>query len=595
MAHSKRRETWALYAVVSCLMLMGKASLLHAKVWPIAASEKLESEAQEALLLAEPGDTVLLPAGRFVMNQELSITKPSITLKGQGMEQTRLVYGAEAGGAQAIISYADASSIEDLAIEDHPGDGVKIIGAKGASIRRVKVEWTKRGSKSNGAYGLYPVESSNILLEDNVVIGASDSGIYVGQSHDIIVRRNQVEYNVAGIEIENSQRADVYDNTATHNTGGILVFNLPNLMVQGGKGTRIFQNSIQNNNFENFAPKGNSVATVPQGTGILILSNDDIEIFKNTIIDHNTTSIAIASYSITVRAIENANFDAVVTHISIHDNIFRKAGGLAFIGANPLGLLAAALSLPYKIPHITYDGIGESDGKGGFKAAQLSGRDRICISANDYDGSHNAYFGNMQLWTRRWWSPIPGSMNRDLAPHSCSHPPLPAVNLPENPPVLTIDSDKPSQETIMRLCEASPEGINWNALHVDCPLLSQYNLFADPHNPLSQPREGGFTYDLNTPLFSDYASKDRVLFLAPGTSATYQANAPLDLPIGTVIAKTFYFPSDLRDKNSSKHIVETRLLIHRAKSWQALSYQWNSSDGTAKLIRGGTAVPLAWI
>ena len=89
----------------------------------------------------------------------------------------------------------------------------------------------------NGAYGIYPVQSSHILIDSSVAIGAADAGIYVGQSSQIIVRNSRAEYNVAGIEIENSTFADVYDNVATNNTGGILVFDLPNLEIQGGQGT----------------------------------------------------------------------------------------------------------------------------------------------------------------------------------------------------------------------------------------------------------------------------------------------------------------------------------------------------------------------
>jgi parallel beta-helix repeat protein len=86
------------------------------------------------------------------------------------------------------------------------------------------------------------------------VRGASDAGIYVGQSSNIIVRNSIVEYNVAGIEIENSSGADVYGNIARNNTGGVLVFDLPDLPVSGGNSTRIFANQILANNTRNFAP-----------------------------------------------------------------------------------------------------------------------------------------------------------------------------------------------------------------------------------------------------------------------------------------------------------------------------------------------------
>ena len=72
------------------------------------------------------------------------------------------------------------------------------------------------------------------LIDSSVAIGAADAGIYVGQSAKSLCAI-RAEYNVAGIEIENSTFADVYDNVATNNTGGILVFDLPNLQVQGGQ------------------------------------------------------------------------------------------------------------------------------------------------------------------------------------------------------------------------------------------------------------------------------------------------------------------------------------------------------------------------
>ena len=84
--------------------------------------------------------------------------------------------------------------------------------------------------------------TADVLVEGCVVSGAKDAGIYVGQSRDIIVRNNEVFHNVAGIEIENSTGADVYGNTAAGNTGGILVFNMPNLPVPGSK-TRVFKNA----------------------------------------------------------------------------------------------------------------------------------------------------------------------------------------------------------------------------------------------------------------------------------------------------------------------------------------------------------------
>ena len=135
---------------------------------------------------------------------------------------------------------------------------------------------------TNGAYGVYPVESKNVLIDGVTVSGASDAGIYVGQSDNIIVRNSRAEYNVAGIEIENSTNADVHDNVATHNAGGILVFDLPDLPKIGGHSTRIFNNQIVENDTPNFAPPGNIVANVPTGSGVMLMANKNVHVFGNT-------------------------------------------------------------------------------------------------------------------------------------------------------------------------------------------------------------------------------------------------------------------------------------------------------------------------
>ena len=164
------------------------------------------------------------------------------------------------------------------------------------------------------------------------------------------MRRNRAEFNVAGIEIENSINADVENNTATNNTGGLLVFNLPDLPVQGGSFTRVFENQVYGNNTDNFAPKGNIVAKVPTGTGIMIMSTHDIEIFKNTLKDNETSNVSLVSYLTTGNPLKDPKYDPFVESIWIHDNSI--TGG----GHKPAGRaaeLASVLGSP--VPSIIYD------------------------------------------------------------------------------------------------------------------------------------------------------------------------------------------------------------------------------------------------
>ena len=114
--------------------------------------------------------------------------------------------------------------------------------------------------------------------------------------------------NVAGIEIENSIGADVYDNTAVNNTGGILIFDMPSLSLYGSK-TRVFNNRVISNNLDNFAPAENVVGLTPAGTGIMVLSTDQVEIFGNEIKDNQTAGIIITNYGVTDKPIDDKKYD----------------------------------------------------------------------------------------------------------------------------------------------------------------------------------------------------------------------------------------------------------------------------------------------
>jgi parallel beta-helix repeat protein len=313
-------------------------------------------QAQAALIDARPGDVIELGAGRFDCRATLSLDVSKVTIRGQGPDRTILAFrdqGAGTGGEGLLVTSKEDVTIEGLAVEDARGDAIKVQGTRRIIVRNVRAEWTGGAKESNGSYGLYPVLCRDVLIEDCTAIGASDAGIYVGQSENIVVRRNAARQNVAGIEIENSTRADVSDNLATDNAGGILVFALPDLPKKDGRICRIFGNRVLANNHENFAPKGNTVATVPPGTGIMIMAHDQVEVFDNTVEGNRTAGLSIVSYLITGKPIQDEQYDPFCEAVSVHDNRF------AANGAEPAGelggLLARALGTP--LPDILYDGV----------------------------------------------------------------------------------------------------------------------------------------------------------------------------------------------------------------------------------------------
>lgn len=375
-----------------------------------AYQEKLMTQ----LIEAKAGDVIEIPAGTFHFNRGLTLSADGVTIRGQSMDKTILSFANQVQGAEGLFVGANDFTIEDLAIEDAKGDGLKINDGKNIVIRRVRVEWTGGPATENGAYGIYPVQTENTLIDGSVAIGASDAGIYVGQSRNVVVRNSRAEYNVAGIEIENTEDADVYDNVATNNTGGILVFNMPHLPVPG-RGTRVHNNQVFANNTENFGREGTAVASVPAGAGVVINSNDDVEIFDNRIADNDTANVIIsaAQSSGYYDKREAADiFDPYPEAIYIHDNEFSGGGG------NPDNLELKALKLVEfgldSLPDILWDGYYDP-------AKQVDGKTpanlKICVQNGDsmvlnVDAPNN--YENVSV---------------DQSPFDCELPPLPAIDL----------------------------------------------------------------------------------------------------------------------------------------------------------------------
>jgi parallel beta-helix repeat protein len=385
-----------------------------------AADASFEAKLQEQLLDAKPGSVIDIPAGHYALKRGLSLRTDGVTIKGAGMDKTVLSFKGQLVGPEGLLVNANDFTIANLAIEDTKGDALKINQGKNITIHGVRIEWTDGPKTTNGAYGLYPVKTQNVLVEDSVVIGASDAGIYVGQSNNIIVRRNRAEHNVAGIEIENSVNADVYENTATKNTGGILVFNMPNLS-QAGHATRVFKNKVFENNNDNFAAKGAAVASVPAGSGMVVNSNDKVEIFDNDIADNKTSNIIIASYFSTnyynTRGVA-ADYNPYPKGIYVYGNRL-KGGGDSPDGLKLKTLKTAVYGLSGHFPDVLWDGYSDpKDLVNGLPPAN----DRICIQ--DINGVLNADGAHDYK-----------SPSTDTKPYQCTLPKLPPVVLNPEPKV----------------------------------------------------------------------------------------------------------------------------------------------------------------
>jgi parallel beta-helix repeat protein len=318
----------------------------------VDAGADAQARLQTALIDAKPGDTIEIGPGRFDLTDGLSLDVDKVIVRGAGPAETILSFKGQKGAGEGLLVTSDDVVLRGFAVEDSRGDGIKSKGADRIVYHDLRVEWTGGPKETNGAYGLYPVESADVLIDKVTVKGASDAGIYVGQSRNIIVRNSLAMFNVAGIEIENCYNADVYGNVATRNTGGILVFDLPDLPQKGGHSVRIFSNRSEANDTPNFAPKGNIVAGVPTGTGVIIMANRDVHVFNNMLGDNGSTNVLIVGYS---QDTKDAGYNPVGSNILVAGNTHGKAGfapGPQFVGG---ALIKGAMG---SIPPIVWDGTG---------------------------------------------------------------------------------------------------------------------------------------------------------------------------------------------------------------------------------------------
>ena len=409
--------------VAGCAKPIGSSS--GQKVAKIEAGADAHKRAQTALINAKPGDVIEFGEGKFDFTSTLSLDVSNVTLRGQGQDKTILAFdqqGQGTGGEGLLVTSKEKVTIENLAVEDAKGDAVKFNGTDGVTLRKVRTSWNGGQKETNGAYGLYPVLCKNVLIEDCIATDASDAGIYVGQSENIIVRRNRAENNVAGIEIENSVNADVYENIATGNTGGILVFSLPDLQKKIGHHCRVYNNQIVANNHPNFAPKGNAVASVPAGTGVMVLANRHVEVFDNKIENNQNAGLSICSYLVTGKPYkQDPVYDPYCEAIYVHNNKFAGNGDKP---SGALGQMIAMVVGEKTLPDIVYDGIvDEKKAVDGKLPAELA----IRIRDNGEAGFVNFDFAHLD--TSNPLEIKKGTISRDLKPYEGEIPKLNPVSI----------------------------------------------------------------------------------------------------------------------------------------------------------------------
>ncbi len=350
--------------------------------------------------------TIVLGEGTFSMDNQVTFRgADGLVFMGQGMDETVLDFGEMTTQGNGVDAIAEGFTIEKLTILDAPKDGLRVEASTDVVIREVRATWTNENDPGNGGYGLYPVSSERVLIEDSEAFNASDAGVYVGQCIEAVVRRNTAQKNVAGLEIENTQYADVYENIVTDNTGGLVVFDLPGNPVVG-RDVLIHDNVVTDNNRANFAP-GGTVAYIPAGTGTFAMASRRVEITSNTYANNNSVDIALISGMVvdsdpekwaipegdlvgSIEGLQLDTADGVVmnfrsSEIYVHDNSHSGSGtdpDNSDQEVRELGFLLWVAWGSTPVDTVLYDTIGESS----FDiedASKNSNDNHICVKATD--------------------------------------------------------------------------------------------------------------------------------------------------------------------------------------------------------------------
>lgn len=367
---------------------------------------------------AKPGDVIEFAAGYFELSSGIQITgTEDILVRGAGRDKTVLSFKNSSSQEGLLASNVRGLTVQDLTVLDPPGDAFKLQGVNWGTLRRVRAIWSSgrhldnerpitrdnyttamqigctdpaRHNPSNpnpletdtdspdytvsnlsGRYGVYPVNSQNILVDDAIAIGASDAGIYVGQTDTAIIKNSRAAFNVFGFEIENVRGGEYVDNLAECNTGGFLVYDLDGLTRYGSR-TRVYRNISRNNNTYNFATPGSIVSNIPRGSGMITMAYDKIDVFENTFENNGTAGIIHTSYDL-LGVPGDRRLDKYTEAVHIWNNRFinngndlpnpdfaaiLETGGEQVTSAFPMlvGLKVLAGGGGYRGAHIAWDG-----------------------------------------------------------------------------------------------------------------------------------------------------------------------------------------------------------------------------------------------
>jgi parallel beta-helix repeat protein len=350
----------------------------------------------EEITFAGPNYTICLEAGAWDMGATVLINgdTPGLTLKGIGESPDAVVldYADDQGncrGEKGIdVLGVDNVRIENLWVKNTCENAIEQRNTTGSRFVKVMVSWDGEPKTENGAYGIYPTDCTDTVVEYCQAQGASDAGIYIGKCTDGEVRNNVVYQNVAGLEVENCDGVDAYDNEIFDNTGGLFALqqDISTTDMQSNTNVRLYDNLVYCNNRDSFAKPGSAVAGIPPGSGVICLAGDGVEIDGNEINSNKTLSVAIVSnvWNCQVNPPTDcpgdegytAGYDPYAKNVYVHDNAYVNNG---YDPDSDYVVLFAALTGGEPIEEVIWDGNLEE----GMTAAEAG----ICLGASEEEAA----------------------------------------------------------------------------------------------------------------------------------------------------------------------------------------------------------------
>jgi parallel beta-helix repeat protein len=296
------------------------------------------------------GKTFSFGAGTYNFSNTIPLADiENFTISGAGMDETIFDFSNSASTSGEGIAAIDCSNLLFCGFtikNTNGGNGITARNIQGLRFDGVGIVWPE-SSPDNGAYGIYPVESDDVIVENCYAHAAVDAGIYSGQNQRVILRNNKMTMNVFGMEVENNIDVEVYGNEFYVNTAGLLVYDLAGVSkIKSGSNCKVYNNTFTDNNQTNFAELGSTLAAdVPPGFGIVYSATTSLEITNNTFVDNETSSIIGVAYFL-VDFNYDPSSDTLFTFLNediyIHDNSYSSGGGTynqAGILDRPSGLL----------------------------------------------------------------------------------------------------------------------------------------------------------------------------------------------------------------------------------------------------------------